>query len=62
MNRGDHEWVLFRQAMNLPDGVEPYDLSQPFDAQKLIDGFAEESSLVRAQDDPTLSRMTEVAL
>jgi hypothetical protein len=40
---------------------EPYDISQPFDAQKLMDGFTVEERVVHAGDDPVLGEMAERA-
>jgi hypothetical protein len=58
MNRDDHEREIFERALNLPTGAaEPYDVGQPFDADKLMSGFTEEERTVRAEDDPVLGEM-----
>lgn len=40
----------------MSDDPEPYDLAQPFDAQKLLDGFAVEEIQVPVDPDSPLGR------
>ena len=59
--RDDHERAIFEQALNLPGDLEPYDLSQPFDAETLMRGFTEEVRILRAADDPVLEKLAATA-
>lgn len=60
MTSDEHERDLFAQAFR-PPGAEPYDVGQPFDADRLLDGFTEEQRTVRAADDPVLGEMAATA-
>ena len=60
-NRETHERAIFLQVLNLPGEPEPYDLSQPFDAQKLMRAFIEEERIVHAVDDPVLGGLAACA-
>ena len=55
MSRDAHDHELFRRAFSPPD-PEPYDLSQPFDAEKLLDGFTVEERQVPVDPDSPLGR------
>ena len=61
MNRDEHEREIFEQALNLPGDPDPYDIRQPFDAQKLLSGFIEDERVVHAEDDPVLGEMAAQA-
>lgn len=61
MSRDDHERAIFEQALNLPGTTEPYDINQPFDAETLMRGFAEEVRIISASDDPVLGQLAALA-
>jgi len=43
------------------DDPAPYDILQPFDAGKLLDGLSEEERVIHVADDPTLGEMASRA-
>jgi hypothetical protein len=51
-----HDRELFEQAFRPPGAAGPYDLSQPFDAEKLLDGFTVEERQVPVDPDTPLGR------
>jgi hypothetical protein len=55
MSRDDHERELFEQAFR-PPGAEPYDVDQPFDAEKLLGGFTMERREVPVDPDSPLGK------
>ena len=55
MSHDEHERELFDRAFR-PPGVEPYDISQPFDADALMDGFTVEEHEHRVDPDSPLGR------
>ena len=59
--RDEHEHSLFLKALNLPGDPEPYDLGQPFDADRLMSGFTEEERIIHATDDPVLDGLATCA-
>ena len=57
--RDDHERAIFLRALNLPGGS---DERHPFDAERFLEGFAEEPArIIRAEDDPVLDGLARVA-
>jgi hypothetical protein len=60
MSRDDHERELFEQAFR-PPGAEPYDVDQPFDAEKLRAGFTLEGRQVLIDPDSPLGRAMAMA-
>jgi len=62
MSRDAHERQIFLRALNLPGTTEPYDLSQPFDADTLMAGFTElPARIIHAEDDPVLGQLAACA-
>ena len=59
--RDEYERAIFERALNLPGGLEPYDVGQPFNAEQLLGGFTVEERTVRAADDPVLGEMAATA-
>lgn len=60
MTRDEHDRELFAQAFR-PPGAEPYDLSQPFNADTLLDGFTEEETFIRAERGTPLGELVAAA-
>jgi hypothetical protein len=61
MSHDDHERELFEAAFHPPADPEPYDLSRPFDAGKLLDGFTEEVHEHQVDPDSPLGRAMAAA-
>ena len=58
--RDDHERAIFLQALNLPGGLD--DQRHPFDAERFLEGFAEEPArIIHADEDPVLAQLAMCA-
>jgi hypothetical protein len=49
--------VMYMPGEGPPDTSEPYDVGQPFDADRLMDGFTVEERIVHAEPGTVLGEM-----